>query len=155
MRLVSWIPPLNLFACSLHFHFALMHRATLRSCSHGHRWLRSLKFSIQAYKKLRLQRFRDDRGGKNKQYISYHVSLAIIFGSRMNTNPWNDCYFGTGCSDYVFIFWTVLVFFPHLYIIRVFYPMAGLSLQTLASRLHFCQKAGLPLQTQEPGLQFY
>ena len=36
-RLVSWIPPLNLFSCSLHSHFAFMHRATLWSCSHGHR----------------------------------------------------------------------------------------------------------------------
>ena len=35
----------------------------------------------------------------------------------LNTNPRNNCYFGTGCSDYLFIFWnsfeiTVPVFFP-------------------------------------------
>ena len=36
-RLVSWIPPLKLFSFSLHSHFALVHRAALRSCSHGHR----------------------------------------------------------------------------------------------------------------------
>ena len=39
-------------------------------------------------------------------------------------------------------------------IIRVFCPMAGLSMLTQASRLHFCLKAGLPPQTQEPRLHF-
>ena len=37
----------------------------------------------------------------------------------------------------------------------MFYPRAGLSLQTQASRLQFCPKAGLPPQTQEPRLHFY
>ena len=37
----------------------------------------------------------------------------------------------------------------------MFYPRAGLSLQNQETRLQFCSKAGIPLQTQGPGLQFY
>ena len=40
-------------------------------------------------------------------------------------------------------------------IIRVFWPRAGLLLQTQAPGLQFCPKAGLPLQTQVPRLEFY
>ena len=43
----------------------------------------------------------------------------------------------------------------YVIIIRMFCPMAGLSLKTQASRLPFCPMAGLPPQTQEPRLRFY
>ena len=42
-----------------------------------------------------------------------------------------------------------------IYIIRVFCPKAGPSLQNQTPRLQFCLKGGLALQTQEPRLQFY
>ena len=41
------------------------------------------------------------------------------------------------------------------FIIRVFCPRAGPSLQAQKPRLQFYPKAGLLLQTQEPRLQFY
>ena len=53
-------------------------------------------------------------------------------------------------------FWYTLFIKPHfLFIIRVFYPKAGISLQTLEPRMKFCLKLYLPQKTQGLRLQFY
>ena len=50
---------------------------------------------------------------------------------------------------------TLSIVYIYIYIISVFCPRAGPSLQIQAPRLQFLPKAGLPLQTQEQRLQFY